>query len=169
VRAGPNAARTLDERLDDLEPPTLAEGFARLFHLSKETEIEYFLEHTLGLAPLPFLPPEDTSISSSSSSSSGDQVMRSLRKNDRVKHLTNLGSASNDDKHFTSQEQALLTHPEDLYITEKVDASGVGFCVNHEGRVRSGGTCAARSQALTPFPPFTPQVMLIGCSSSPDT
>jgi ABC-type glutathione transport system ATPase component len=30
-----------------------------------------------------------------------------------------------------------------------------------------GGTCATRSQALVPFPPSTPQVMLLGCSSSP--
>jgi hypothetical protein len=33
-----------------------------------------------------------------------------------------------------------------------------------------GGTCAARAcKRAGPFPPFTPQVMLLGCSSSPDT
>jgi hypothetical protein len=33
-----------------------------------------------------------------------------------------------------------------------------------------GGTCAARACKLAgPFPPSTPQVMLIGCSSSPET
>jgi hypothetical protein len=35
--------------------------------------------------------------------------------------------------------------------------------------IKVGGTCAARACKLaSPFPPFTPQVIFIGCSSSPD-
>jgi hypothetical protein len=46
---------------------------------------------------------------------------------------------------------------------------------NHPTKTRGdifevGGTCAARAcKRAGPFPPSTPQVMLLGCSSSPDT
>jgi chromosome segregation ATPase len=65
---------------------------------------------------------------------------------------------------ITSMQTHIAEHLADCIVTWERKIAYQRFLL------QVGGTCAARAcKRASPFPPFTPQVISIGCSSSPDT
>jgi hypothetical protein len=65
---------------------------------------------------------------------------------------------------ITSMQTHIAEHLADCIVTWERKIAYQRFLL------QVGGTCAARAcKRASPFPPFTPQVISIGCSSSPET
>jgi atypical dual specificity phosphatase len=105
--------KVLESAIKKLEVPTLKEGFKRMFHLTKESEIDHFLLQ-LGLPKIPI--------------SSGIHKFR------RTPHLIRLGSATPDDEDCSPVQQNLFLQSV-IEIHEKVDGANLGFSINEDGKV----------------------------------
>jgi atypical dual specificity phosphatase len=124
-----------------LEPPTLDEGYEKIFLISSESDISIVLQDMGVTKPL-IVPNID-----------------SIIKFPRTKHLVNMGSASRDDLLCTKDEQQLFLSNE-LYVEEKVDGANLGISVMQDDG--DFGKSKIRVQNRSHYVSFTDQFKLLG-------
>jgi atypical dual specificity phosphatase len=105
---------------DQLEPPSLAEGYEKLFILSKDSEVEHFLAHELKLPAMEI----------------AQEPAHYITKFPRTRHLSNLGSATRDDLIFSPEEQKKLLQCI-LYLEEKLDGANLGISISADYKIRA--------------------------------
>lgn len=109
---GTTGVKILDSVRDQLEVPVLSEGYDKLIHIQKESELDFFLSE-LGLPPIVV------------------ESDHSIVKFPRTKHLANLGAASRDDLMMDNQEiTKFLANV--LEVHEKVDGANMGFSIDNK-------------------------------------
>ena len=132
-----NGLRMLDDLAGKLEPPSLEEGFQKLFRIQKETDLDWVLPELGVTVPIVIdLGPE--------------RIIKFVR----TRHLLNLGSASRDDLVMSSAEQKRFLAFV-IYCEEKVDGAGLGFSVTKDYKIRAQNrshfVCSADSAQFEPL------------------
>lgn len=113
-----NGLKILSVVKDQLEEPTLNEGFSKIIKIDNDEDVNVLL-NDLGITQPIELPPESRS-----------QIVKFCR----TRHLANLGSASRDDLLFSSGEQNSFLQFE-LDVEEKIDGANLGIVVKSDYKI----------------------------------
>ncbi|XP_037030330.1 uncharacterized protein LOC119070121 [Bradysia coprophila] len=113
-----NGLKILSVVKDQLEEPTLNEGFSRIIKIDSDEDLNVLL-YDLGIAQPIELPPESKS-----------QIVKFCR----TRHLVNLGGASRDDLLLSSGEQNAFLQFE-LDVEEKIDGANLGIVVKSDYKI----------------------------------
>lgn len=113
-----NGLKILSVVKDQLEEPTLSEGFSKIIKIDSDEDLNVFL-NDLGITQPIELPPESKS-----------QIVKFCR----TRHLVNLGGASRDDLLLSSGEQNAFLQFE-LDVEEKIDGANLGIVVKSDYKI----------------------------------